>query len=162
MNVRTFLKGSLLVASLLWATSFQAAAQAPGGGGGGGGGGRGGMGVLTQEQRTKMREAIADEMTPLREKLTAAEKDVAKAVLADAATSDIKSKLEAVQKIQMDMALLRLKGLKAIASTLTAEQKSQLAEMPDGGYNMLLGMMGGGRGGRGGGGGGGGGGGRNN
>ncbi len=163
MKIRTFLKHTLVIAGLLCAT-FQASAQAPAGGGGG----RGGMGVLTQEQRTKVRETIQAEMTPLMEKLVAAQKEAAKAALADNATeATVKAKVEAVHKIQTDMAVLRLKGLKAIASTLTAEQKTQLESARDGGYSALLGGFGGmggmgGGGGRGGAGGGGGGGTRNN
>jgi len=157
MKIRTFLKHTLVIAGLLLAT-FQASAQAPAGGGGGA---RGNMGILTQEQRTKMREAIATEMTPLTEKLVAAQKEAAKAALADNATeAAVRAKVEAVHKIQTDMAVLRLKGLKAIASTLTAEQKTQLENARDGGYNALLGAFGGmgmGGGGRAGGGGGGGG-----
>lgn len=105
------------------------------------------MGVLTQDQRTKMREAIQDELTPLTEKLAAAQKEVVKAALAgDASEATVKAKIEAVHKIQTDVALLRFKGLKAIASTLTADQKDQLNNARDGGYMALFGM-GGGRGG---------------
>lgn len=153
MKTRTFLKCSLVAAGLLLAAAFPNTAQAQGGGGGGGGRGGGMMGVLTQEQRTKMREAIQGELQPLMEKLVAAEKEVVKAALADASEASVKPKIEAVQKIQGEMALLRLKGVKAIASSLTSEQKSQLEGMRDGGYNSLFGgMMFGGRGGGGGGG----------
>jgi Spy/CpxP family protein refolding chaperone len=108
------------------------------------------MGVLTQEQRTKAREAIQDELTPLTEKLTAAQKDLVTAALADNATeATVKPKIDAVNKIQADITLLRFKGLKAIASTLTPEQKEQLANARDGGYMSLF-MMGGARGGGGG------------
>ena len=142
MKTRVFLKCTLLLASLLAATTLPAVAQ-----GQGGGGGRGGMGVLTQDQRTKMREAIQDELTPLTEKLAAAQKEVVKAALAgDASEATVKAKIEAVHKIQTDVALLRFKGLKAIASTLTADQKDQLNNARDGGYMALFGM-GGGRGG---------------
>lgn len=165
MKISTFVKHGLVIAGLLCAT-FQATAQAPAGGGGGAA--RGGMGVLTQEQRAKLRETTATEIAPLREKLVAAQKEAAKSALADKA--DVKEKIVAVQQIQTEMALVQLKGLKAIASTLTAEQKTALENSRDGGYSMLLGgfggfggMGGGGRGGAGGGAGGAGGGGpRNN
>jgi Spy/CpxP family protein refolding chaperone len=135
-----FFKCTLLLASLLAATTFSAVAQ---GQGGGGGRGMGGMGVLTQEQRTKMRDAIQDKLTPLTEKLAAAQKEVVQAALADDATdAKVKAKVEAVNAIQTDIALLRFKGLKAIASTLTADQKTQLENARDGGY-MALFMMGG-------------------
>jgi Spy/CpxP family protein refolding chaperone len=155
MKTTSFLKCAILVAGLLAATGFQAIAQAPGGGGGGGG--RGNMGVLTQEQRTKLRETIQTEAAPLMEKLAAAQKEVVTAALAENASEDtMKAKLEAVGKIQTSLALLRFKGVKAIASSLTAEQKSQLSASRDGGYMSLFGMTGGGaRGARGGGGGGG-------
>ena len=143
MNTRVFLKCTLLAASLLAATTFSAVAQ-----GQGGGRGMGGMGVLTQEQRTQMREAIQDQLTPLMTKLTAAQKEVVKAALADGATeASVKAKVETVNAIQTDIALLRFKGLKAIASTLTADQKTQLENARDGGY-MALFMMGGRGGGR--------------
>jgi hypothetical protein len=70
------------------------------------------------------------------------------------ARQTVKPKIEAVTKIQADMALLRFKGVKAIASNLTVEQKTQLKNAPNGGYPALFGMMGGGQGRHGGGGGG--------
>jgi Spy/CpxP family protein refolding chaperone len=147
MKTRMFLKCAVVLASLLAATTFSALAQ---GQGGGGGRGAGGMGILTQEQRTKMREAIQDELTPLTEKLVAAQKEVVKAAMAENATeASVKAKLEAVQKIQTDLTVVRFKGFKAIASTLTAEQKTQLENARDGGYTSIF-MMGGARGGGGG------------
>lgn len=155
MKTNVFLKCSLLAAGLLCASLLPALAQAPGGGAGGG---RGGMGVLTQEQRTKMRETVQADLAPLMEKLAAAQKEAAKAALAENASEQtVKAKIEAVTKIQAEMALIRFKGIKAIAGGLTSEQKSQLGEARDGGYMSLFGgMMGGGRAGRAGGGGGGG------
>jgi len=137
MNIRTFLKCTFLVAGLLCATSYQAAAQAQRGGGGMGGGG-----VLTQEQRTKMNEATREDMTSLREKLVEAQKDAVKAALDNASEATLKAKLEAVSKIQTEMALVRAKAFKSIASSLTAEQKSQLESARDGGYGQVFGMMG--------------------
>jgi Spy/CpxP family protein refolding chaperone len=146
MKITTFLKCAFLAASLLWATVFQASAQAPAGGGGGGG--RGNFGILTQEQRTKLNETIQADLTPLTEKLRAAEKDLAKAGLAgDISEADFRAKIAAVHKIQADVMVVRLKGVKAIASTLTPEQKTQLDTARDGGYMALFGGMGGGMGG---------------
>jgi Spy/CpxP family protein refolding chaperone len=146
MKASVFLKCAVLSASVLVATIFQAAAQ-----GQGGGGGRGGMGILTQDQRAKISDTIQSELSPLMEKLAAAQKEAVKTALDPKATEDaIKAKFDAVSKIQTDMAMLRLKGLKAIAPTLTDEQKTQLANARDGGYMTLFGGMGG-RGGRGGG-----------
>jgi len=152
MKTNVFLKCSLLAAGLLCASLLPALAQAPGGAG------RGGTAVLTQEQRTKMRETVQADFAPLTEKLVAAQKEAVKAALAENASEQtVKAKIEAVTKIQAEIALLRFKGVKAIAASLTTEQKSQLGEARDGGYGALFGgMMGGGRAGRAGGGGGGG------
>lgn len=123
-------------------------------------------GMLTPDQRTKMREAMQasqTELTQLNEKLAAAQKEALTAALAkDASEKTVRAKVEAVAKIQTDISMLRFKGLKDIASTITDEQKTQMQERPGMGYNMLLGGFGGmgGRGGAGGRGGGGGGGGR--
>ena len=145
-----FLTRMLVAASLLCAAAFQAVAQAPGGGGPGG--------ILTQEQRTKMREtmqALQADLSPLTNKLAVAQKDAIKAALAkDADAQAVRAKIEAVAKIQTDIAVLRLKAVKEIASTLTDEQKTQMDERPGMAYNSMfggMGFMGGGR--RGGGGG---------
>jgi Spy/CpxP family protein refolding chaperone len=141
MTTGTFFKALLLTAGLLYATAFQAAAQG-GGGGGGGGGGRGGMGgILTQEQRQSMRDSIQADLTPLTEKLVAAQKEAVTAVLNKSSDAVIKEKIAAVQAIQTDIAMLRIKALKSI--TLTEDQKAQLKEARDGGYNALVGGMGG-------------------
>ena len=113
-------------------------------------------GMLTQDQRTKMREAMQasqSELTQLNEKLAAAQKEAVAAALAkDASEKTVRPKIEAVAKIQTDIAMLRLKGVKEIASTITDEQKTQMQERPGMGYNMLLGGFGGMGGGMGGGG----------
>ena len=140
MNIRSFFKCTAVGTALLCAGALQGFAQAPGGGGAG----RGGMGVLTQEQRTKIRETIGSELTPLRQQLVAAEKAAAQAALAsDATEGSVKAKFDEVAKVQAKIAVVRFKGIKAIASTLTSEQKTQLEGMRDGGYNALFGMMGG-------------------
>jgi Spy/CpxP family protein refolding chaperone len=150
MKTRMFLTQMLVAASLLCTAAFQAVAQAPGGGGPGG--------ILTQEQRTKMREtmqALQADLSPLTNKLAVAQKDAVKAALAkDADAQTVRAKIEAVAKIQTDIAVLRFKAVKEIASTLTDEQKTQMDERPGMAYNSLfggMGFMGGGR--RGGGGG---------
>ena len=144
---------------LLLGAAIQSFAQAPGGGGRGGG-----FGVLNEDQRTKMRDAMQAsqaELAPLNEKLQAAQKEALNAALAkNPDEKTVRAKIEAVQKIQADIAIARLKAMKPVISTLTEEQKTQLTERPAGGYMMFLGGgfggFGGGRGGRGGGGGGGG------
>jgi Spy/CpxP family protein refolding chaperone len=150
MKTRMFLTYMFVAASLLCAAAFQAVAQAPGGGGPGG--------ILTQEQRTKMREtmqALQADLSPMTNKLAVAQKDAVKAALAkDADAQAVRAKIEAVAKIQTDIAVLRFKAVKEIASTLTDEQKTQMDERPGMAYNSLfggMGFMGGGR--RGGGGG---------
>lgn len=141
-----------LAAGLLCPAAFQAAAQAPGG--------PGGPGVLTQDQRTKLRESMQAseaDLTALNQKLAAAQKAAVNAALTkDADEAGVRAKIEAVAKIQTDIAMLRFKAVKQIASTVTAEQKTQMEESPGMSYNMLLGSFGGGRGGMGGRGGGGG------
>ena len=154
---------------MLSAATLQVVAQPGGGGGGGFGGGfGGGRGmVLNQDQMTQIRDAMtasADDMTALTTKLTAAQKDAIDAALKkDATESDVKAKLEAVAKIQTDIAMLRYtKAVKPMAASVTDDQKTQIDAAPAGTYNMLFGGgFGGGRGGRRGGGGGGGGGGAN-
>jgi Spy/CpxP family protein refolding chaperone len=160
MKTRTFLKCLTVVAAMLCAATLQVVAQP--GGGGGFGGGRGMRGALTQEQMQQMRDALpADsaDMTALTAKLTAAQKEAVDAALAkDATEANVKAKLEAVAKIQTDIAMLRYtKGVKPIAASITDEQKTQINEAPGGTYNQLFGGgmgFGGRRGGGGGGGGG--------
>ena len=158
MKTRTFLTSMLVAASMLSAASLQTLAQA-------GGGGQGQGAILTQDQRAKMREtmqAAQSDLAPLNEKLAAAQKEAVKAALAkDADEKTVRAKIEAVTKIQADIAMLRLKAVKELAPTLTEDQKSQMTERPGMAYNTLFGGMGGMGGGarRGGGAGGGGGGG---
>ena len=153
------LKCLTVAAGLLCATAFQAVAQ-PGGGGGGGFGGRGG--VLTPEQNQQMRDALPQDsadLTALTAKLTAAQKDAIDAALAkDATDANVKAKLEAVAKIQTDIAMLRYsKAVKPIAASVTDDQKTQIDAAPGMTYNRFFGGgVFGGRGRMGGGGGGGG------
>jgi Spy/CpxP family protein refolding chaperone len=139
MKTKTFLTHFVVAASLLSAAAFPALAQAPGGMGRGG--------FLTQDQRTQMRESLQAsqaDLTQLNDKLAAAQKEAVNAALAkEADEKTVRAKIEAVSKIQTDIAILRLKAVKAIASTLTDEQKSQIESRPGAAYNALLGTAGG-------------------
>jgi Spy/CpxP family protein refolding chaperone len=166
MKTRTFLTNLMVAGGLLCGAAFPVLAQAPGGGGG-----RGGM--LTPDQMTKLRETMQgsqSDLTQLNEKLAAAQKEAIKAATAkNADEKTVRAKIEAVTKIQTDIAMLRFKGVKEIAPTFTDEQKTQMEARPGMAYGMLLGGFGGmggapgggRRGGAGGGAGGGGGGGGN-
>ena len=146
------LVAALVAGSLLCDTAVFA--QAGGGGGGGGAGGRGGRGgVLTQEQNQQLRDALTAsqaDVTALTDKLTAAQKEAIDAALtAGASDSAVQAKLEAVAKIQTEIAMLRYsKGVKPIAASVTADQKTQIDAAPGATYNQFFGAgAGGGRGG---------------
>jgi len=140
---------ALAAAGLLCGATFQAAAQQ------GGGGGRG-M-ILSQEDRTAVMDATRPQLTKLRADLLEAQKAAIETALAEnAKDEEIKAKLEAVSKIQNEIALVWCKAVKKNVK-LTDDQTSRLKENPGFGYMQLFGQMGGGRGRRGGGGGGGGG-----
>jgi Spy/CpxP family protein refolding chaperone len=145
MKTRTFLTHLVVAAGLLVPAAYQARAQAPGGGGGG---------VLTQEQRTQLRESMQssqDAMAPLNEKLAAAQKEVLKAAMAKTPDEKvIREKVEAVGKIQTEIAMLRFKSVKGVLATITDEQKTQIQERPGMTYMMLFGGGFGGMGGPGG------------
>ncbi len=163
MKTRTFLKCITVAAAMLCAATLQVVAQ-PGGGGGFGGGGRGMRGALNQDQMQQMRDALpfdSADLTALNAKLTAAQKDAIDAALAkDATEASVRAKVEAVAKIQTDIAMLRYtKAVKPIVASITDDQKTQIATAPGGTYTQLFGGGGFGGGRRGGGGGGGGGGG---
>jgi endo-1,4-beta-xylanase len=131
-----------------------------GGFGGGGGFGRGG-GALTADQNTQLNSAFTNaqaDLTPLQDKLTAAQKDVVIAALAKSDDATVRSKLEALANIQTDIAMLRYtKGVTKVAATITADQKTTIDATPAPTYYALFGgnppPAVGGRGGRGGGGG---------
>jgi Spy/CpxP family protein refolding chaperone len=156
MKNRTLLISLLVIACLACGIGIQAIAQGPGGGGGGfggmgGGGGMGGMGggmggfqmpagSITQEQRTKLSEAVpADKTTALNDAQKAA---VVAAIAKDATEASVKAKIDAVAKIQTEIAILKFKQIKALA--LTEEQITALKDNPQA-YNTLFGS-GGGRG----------------
>ena len=132
---------ALAAAGLLCGTTFQATAQQ-----GGGGGGRGG--ILSQDDRTAVREATQDKLTSLRADLQAAQKAAVETALAeDAKDEDIQAKLEAVSKIQTKIALVYCKAVKKNVK-LTDDQVSRMKETPGIGYMTLFGGgFGGGRGG---------------
>ncbi len=153
MKTRTFLT-TLVAAGLTCLTAMDVSAQGGGGGGFGGGGGRGGGrgGVLNQDQMTQIStamEAAQADVTKLTDALTAAQKEAIAAVLApNASEATVNAKIDAVTKIQADMAKLRyVKAIKAVVPSITADQKTQMNDNPGGAYNTLFGA--GGRGGRG-------------
>src|SRR5438876_4242514 len=104
MKTKSFLT-FIVTAGLLLLMAGHALAQGRAGGGAGG--------ILTAEQRTKLRESLQasqTELTQLSEKLAAAQKEAVKAALAkDADEKTVRPKIEAVAKIQTEIALLRLK-----------------------------------------------------
>jgi uncharacterized membrane protein len=137
-----FLVCALTVAGLFCSVTFQAAAQQAGGG-------RGRGGILSPEDRTAVQEATREQLTKLRTDLQAAQKAAVEAALAEnAKDEDIKAKLDAVSKIQNEMALVYCKAVKKTVK-FTDEQRSQMKETPFLGYMTLFGP--GGFGGRGGG-----------
>jgi hypothetical protein len=140
MKTRTLVISLLVIAGLACGIAIQAVAQQ--GGGGFGGGGMQMPGALTQEQRTKLNEAVPADMTT---KLQDAQKAAVVAAIAkDATEASVKAKIEAVAKIQVEIALLKFKAVKTIA--LTDEQKTAM-ESSGMAYNQLFGSTGGMRGG---------------
>jgi Spy/CpxP family protein refolding chaperone len=144
---------TILVASLVAGSLFacNTAVFAQAGGGGGRGGGRGG--VLTQDQNQQIRDAVtgSSELTALTAKLTAAQKDAIDAALAsDATEASVRAKVEAVAKIQTDIAVMRYSvAVKPVVSSITADQKTQIDAAPSATYGQLFGGgFAGGRGGR--------------
>jgi Spy/CpxP family protein refolding chaperone len=103
---------------------------------GGAGGGRG----LTQEQTQKINDATQAVASELNTKLQNAQKEAVKAALAkDATEASIAAKIEAVVRVQNEIAMLRyIKGLKPIVKQVTDEQMTQLKDMGAGAYNQLF------------------------
>ncbi len=106
-----------------------------GGGFGGGFGGAGGFGgPLTADQTSKLNAGVTTaqaDFTALQEKLTAAQKDVVAAMLAKEDDAAVQSKLEAIGKIQTDIAMLRYdKGVSVIAPSVTDAQKTTITTTP--------------------------------
>ena len=108
--------------------------------GGRGGGGFGGP--LTADQTGQLNNAIAaaqTNFTALQDQLTAAQKDVVVAALAKSDDNTIRAKLEAVAKIQTDIAVLRFtKGVHALAPTITADQKTAISTTPAPAYDAFF------------------------
>jgi Spy/CpxP family protein refolding chaperone len=144
MKIRTLVILLLVVVGLAYGIAFQAVAQ-----GQGAGRGMGMRSGLTQEQMTQITEAVQAEMAALNTKLTDAQKAAVTAALAkDATEASVKAKIEAVVKIQTEIAMLRFtKGVKTIASTITDEQKTQMNASPGTAYQQLFGGGAGSRGG---------------
>jgi Spy/CpxP family protein refolding chaperone len=166
MKTRTFLKYTLVAASLLAVTVFQAAAQGGGGGGGGGrGGGRGGRGLgpdATDEQNAAFMQmntnaAVVDLRAKMATARTALNDAIYAAKVDEAA---IKAKAADVAKIDADLAVAQAKAFDAVRSKFTAAQIDTIKTMgarggfAAGGFGGGAGRGGGGR--RAGGGGGGG------
>ena len=128
--------------------SFTVPAKAPGpvpvliqfgGGFGGGFGGAGGFGggfggALTADQTTKLNAGVTTaqaDLTALQEKLAAAQKDAVAAALAKEDDASVQAKLEAIGKIQTDIAMLRYdKGVSVIAPSITEAQKTTISTTP--------------------------------
>ena len=108
--------------------------------GGRGGGGFGGP--LTADQTGQLNNAIAAAQTnfaALQDQLTAAQKDVITASLAKSDDNTVRAKLEAVAKIQTEIAVLRYtKGVHAIAASITADQKTAMNTTPAPAYDALF------------------------
>lgn len=151
MKTRTFVKHLALLGSVLIGAALQSFAQpAQGGFGGGaavGAGGGGGFArfEFTEEQQAKMREArqaTQAERSQLAEKMTAAQREAVEAALADKPDEKVvRAKLDAVAKIQAEMAALNFKNYQGIK--FTAEQREQLTARGPMGYMVLFGGMGG-------------------
>lgn len=113
--------------------------------------GRGGIMGLDEQQRGLFQEAMQkerDKTRALEEELRAAQKELVNAIVMPTYDKDdVRTKAEAVAKIQVELTLLRAEALAHVAPTLKPEQKQQLADSPLG--MMLLGGGGGFPGGRG-------------
>jgi len=142
MKTRTFVKQMVLLLSFLVGTTLQIVAQpVPRGPGGRG---RIARFDLTQDQLAKMqeaRQASENERAQVYQKLVAAQKEAIAAALAEKPDENaVRSKLEAVTKLQAEFAMLNFKTLKDVK--FTDEQKEQLTSRPPLGYMVLFGGMG--------------------
>jgi Spy/CpxP family protein refolding chaperone len=97
-------------------------------------------GALTRDQTTKINNAVQQaELAELAAKLTEAQKAVIKAATAKFANeADVKTKVETVAKIQTEITMLRYKGVRAIASSLTDNQKKGMDDTPAPAYQELF------------------------
>lgn len=131
-----------VLSSLLVGAASQTVAQ-PGPGGPGGPGERMRF-ELTDDQRSKVREArqaSESERMELNQKLAAAQKEAVAAALAENPDGKtIRAKLEAVTKLQTDLNMLNFKNFKNVK--FTDAQKEQLTNRPPLGYMVLFGFAG--------------------
>jgi Spy/CpxP family protein refolding chaperone len=138
-----------LLAGLVTTVIATSASWAQPAAGGQGGAGRGGAGMLDQTQRQAFTDAMAkdkDAADKLTEQLTAAQKELLKAVLAEKyVEATVLDKAKAVSDIQTKLIMLRAKALSTVAPTMKPEQKEQLIDNRFG-YMMLSGFGGGGMG----------------
>jgi Spy/CpxP family protein refolding chaperone len=179
MKINRWLAVASMAATCFGAVSVMAQ---PGGGGGFGGGGMGGMGGMggggfggmmggmSMEDRQAVNAAIQTNTaySKLRTDLQTAQTAAVEAALAkDAKDADVKAKIEAVNKLQAEMALAYWQVVKQVVK-FTDEQKTQLKDTSNpmsmgymtlfgggggrGGFGGGMGGMGGGMGGMGGGG----------
>jgi len=98
--------------------------------------------VLTQEQNQKLNEAMRqyrNDLNPLFIKLATAQTEAIEAVFAEKPDDGtIREKLDAVGKIQTEIALLRSKALKEVAPSVTDEQKAGIRARVGLAYNQLF------------------------
>lgn len=142
MKTQTFVTQMAVLSICLVGAALQTMAQ-PAQGGPGGPGGRARF-ELAGDQQTKVREArraSENERTQLNQKLAEAQKDAVAAALAEKPDEKtIRSKLEAVAKLQVEIGLLNCKNFKEVQ--FTDDQKEQLANTPLLGFGVLYGGMG--------------------
>ncbi len=145
MKIGTFVRQMAVLSSFLLGAVLQTVAQ-PGPGGPGGAGGPGGpiRFELTAEQQTKVREASqasATEREQLNQKLMAAQKEAIAAALAEKPDEQtVRSKLEAITKLQTELGLLNFKNFRDVK--FTDAQKEQLTSLPPLGHMVLFGGRG--------------------
>jgi Spy/CpxP family protein refolding chaperone len=133
MKTRTFLI-SVLAIGLACGIADQAAAQ------GGGGGRMSRSSALTQEQMTKIDDTVRVDVAELSTKLADAQRAAIKAATAKFGNeADCKAKVEAVTKLQIEIAMLRYKGVRLMASSLTDEQRQGMDDSPATAYQLLFG-----------------------
>jgi spore coat protein H len=111
-------------------------------GGGGGQGGFDGMdNGLTRNQKQKINDAVHADVAELNTKLQDAQKAAMAAALGKNATEDnVKAKVDAVLKVQTEIAMLRYnKGVKSIVKDITDDQRTQLNKNAARSYQQLFG-----------------------
>jgi hypothetical protein len=142
MKTQTYVKQMAVLSICLVGAALQTMAQ-PAQGGPGGPGGRVRF-ELAGDQQSKVREARRasdNERTQLNQKLAEAQKDAVAAALAEKPDEKIiRSKLEMVAKLQVEIGLLNCKNFKEVQ--FTEDQKEQLTNTPLLGFGVLYGGMG--------------------